>query len=113
MIYLAGPYTDKSTSMMEFRFEAFNRVAALLMTKGHIICSPVSMNHPMVKYGLPVDWAFWEKFDTAFLEMCTAIYVLKLKGWENSKGLKAELEIAKGLGLKVTYLEPKDYGVRE
>jgi hypothetical protein len=113
MIYLAGPYTDKSKSVMEGRFESLNKVAAALMREGHIVCSPISMNHPIAKYGLPMTWDFWEKYDIFFLKVASAIYVVKLKGWEDSVGIKGELKIARNWGIPVTYLDPKDYGVRE
>lgn len=104
-IYLAVPYSG----MEEKSFIAVNRAAALLMGDGHVICSPISQNHPIaVQEGLPTNWEFWEKYDKNFIEWCDALYVLKLENWDTSVGVTAELKMAKELNKEIVFLE-KDF----
>lgn len=101
-IYLACPYTHKDMSIKIQRFEAVNKKAGELMNRGYIVFSPISMTHPIaVAFNLPSHWDFWEKQDTPFIEWCDEFHVYCLPGWEKSKGIKAEHEIAEGLDKKV------------
>ena len=104
-IYLAVPYTG----MREESFIAVNRVAAILMKQGHVVCSPISQNHPIAEQeGLPTDWKFWKKYDLCFIEWCDALVLLKLDGWESSTGVTAEIKMARKLDKPTIPLE-KDF----
>lgn len=107
MIYLASPYSDSDPSVMEHRFDAVCRKAGELMNAGHVVYSPIAHCHPIaVRVGLPRDWEFWKKFDTEMIKRATQFLVLKLPGWELSRGVKAESEIAAAMGLIVGYIDP-------
>lgn len=107
LVYLSVPYTHKDPAVMAARFNQVNTVAASLMKKGFTVFSPISQNHPIASAnGLPVEWEFWEKFDRDFLACCHTIYVLKLDGWKESKGVQAEIKIATEMGLDIVYLDP-------
>ena len=54
-------------------------------------------------YGLPTDWAFWEQVDREHLARCDEVLVLMLEGWLLSRGVTAEIEIARELGKPVRY----------
>jgi hypothetical protein len=113
MIYLACPYTHEDPDVVEKRFINVNRAACALINQGNVVCSPISQNHPIAKYGLPVEWEFWEKYDTEFLKMCDQMYVLTADGWDTSVGVAAEIKIAEKLGIPVTYISPEELGVDE
>ncbi len=103
--YLACPYTHQSAIVMRERFEKVSKCAGLLMQKGHIIFSPISHTHPIaMQCKLPVEWRYWEKFDTVYLSVCYKMFVLKLQGWETSTGITNEIEIATHLGLEIEYI---------
>ena len=107
MIYLASPYSDPDPLVMEQRFDAVCRKAGELMNTGLVIYSPIAHCHPIaVRVGLPRDWAFWKTFDTVMLKGATAFYILRLPGWDTSKGVKAEREIAESMGVPVTEIDP-------
>lgn len=91
------------------RFEAVNKFAAELMRgdPDTIVFSPISHTHPISMAGeLPCEWEYWEKFDTAFLTHSKELIVLMLDGWEDSKGVNAEIKIAERLGIPILYCEP-------
>ena len=106
MIYLACPYSHPDPQTKYLRFRACARISASLIRAGHIIFAPIVMSHPMT---LPSDWEFWEKFDKEFLGVCEQLWVLKLQGWKESIGIKAEIKIMRELGKPIIYLNPEDY----
>jgi hypothetical protein len=113
MIYLACPYTHEDPNVVEQRFQDVNKAAAALIRKGEIVYSPISQNHPIAKYGLPVEWEFWERYDTEFLRLASAMYVLTSEGWDKSIGVTAEIKIAEKLFIPVIYIDPETYEVKK
>jgi hypothetical protein len=105
IIYLAGPYSHPRAAIRRHRFELLNEKAAELSRAGNIIFSPISMSHPMAEYGLPKGWEFWGKYDRAFLEVCSKLFVYKIPGWEDSVGVTEEIAIAKELEIPIEYIE--------
>lgn len=106
LIYLAVPYSHPDTSVRDQRFEAVNRVAARLMREGYHIFSPISHTHPIAMAGdLPTGWDFWEKYDTAILQCCQKLIVLRLDGWQQSAGVRGEIAIAIGLEIPIEYID--------
>ena len=107
LVYLASPYSDPFPEVEAGRFEAACRASANLMATGVFIYSPVAHTHPIHLHGdLPGGWSFWERYDRAILQCCHKMIVLQLPGWEQSKGIAAELEISKELGITVEYMDP-------
>ena len=109
-IYLAGPYSHKDPLIREQRFKMLNKYAAHLMRQGHIVYSPISMSHPIaVDNDLPLEFEFWEKQDTAFIEWCDIVHVLMVNGYKESKGVQREVFIAQTAMKQVYFIEVKDY----
>jgi hypothetical protein len=108
MIYLASPYTDKDPTVMEQRFDQMCRIAGYYMRQGTVVYSPIVHCHPIaIRVDLPRDWAFWQRFDEESVKMAGAVHVIQLPGWEKSKGVAAEVEVAKLAGIPVFYVDPK------
>lgn len=106
-IYLAGPYSHPDRKIRLERVKALNRKAAELMNQGHIVYSPISMTHPIAEQNeLPLGWEYWQQQDRAFIEWADAVYVLKLAGYEESEGVKAEKEIAESMGKMIVEVCP-------
>ena len=108
MIYLASPYSNDDWLVRKQRFVMACRVAAALMQKGHKIFSAIAHSHPIAKQGLPTDWTFWEKYDREMIGFCDELWVLMTYGWEESKGVQAEIKIARELGMPIKFLNPKN-----
>jgi nucleoside 2-deoxyribosyltransferase len=105
LIYLASPYTHADPAVREQRFRAACQAAAFLMGKGMHIFSPIAHTHPIAEFGLPKDWAFWQQYDRVFLQACSRLLVLTLKGWQQSTGVQAEIGIMAALGKPVDYMK--------
>jgi len=111
-IYLATPYSHPDPAVRELRFQQVNKVAAILMSNGYLVFSPISHTHPIAIAGdLPKGWEFWKEYDKSFIEWADEIYVLMLDGWQESTGVRAEIDLTKGTYKAVTFLDPKEYNV--
>jgi hypothetical protein len=108
-IYIAGPMRGKPF----FNFPAFDAAKADLESKGFEVISPADLDRAT---GFdPYDWTNIESDfslmdaidrDVAALKKCDTIYMLR--GWESSKGAKAEKAVAEWIGLGVLYQEEED-----
>jgi nucleoside 2-deoxyribosyltransferase len=107
MIYLASPYSHPDPAIREQRFQAACRAAASLIRAGEPVFSPIAHSHPIAAYGLPTDWAFWERDARLHLTASTEVVVLTLDGWRASVGVASEIAIARELGKPVRYLSPE------
>jgi Domain of unknown function (DUF1937) len=104
MIYLASPYSHPDPLVREARFDAACRATAALIGAGQVVFSPIVHGHPLVRFGMPTDWSFWQRFDVEYLRRCDEVVVLQIEGWRESGGGRAEIEVARGLGKRVQYL---------
>jgi hypothetical protein len=116
-VYLAGPMRGYPL----FNFPAFDNAQADLIAKGFDVVSPADLDrragfnpaalpedtdwHDASKLGFSLPQAI--KRDTEALQKCDVIYMLK--GWESSKGAKAEKALAEWLGLEVMHEEEPQY----
>ena len=89
-VYIAGPITSRlDTYKLHFA-----SAKAKLEKKGHLVMSP---------HVLPLgfDWEDYLEISIEMMTSCDAVYVLK--GWEESKGTKLEIELAKKYKMEIIY----------
>lgn len=107
MIYLASPYSSSNTEM-QLRFELAEQCTAALMQQDLAIFSPIVHCHELAaKYHLPTDAAYWEKYNMQFLRKAECLYVLKIEGWDESRGVAQEIAMAKSLYLPIHYVDER------
>ena len=106
MIYLASPYSHPDPLVREARFNAACRATADLVHAGRAVFSPIVHGHPLVRFGLPTDWMFWQRFDAEHLRRCDEVVVLQIDGWRESDGARAEIQLAAAFGKQISYAEP-------
>ena len=107
MIYLASPYSDPDPQVEETRFRHVCAVASKLMRAGHNVFAPIAHSHPIaLAGGLPKDWDFWKAFDEHMIRTCRFFWVLTMPGWDASRGVRIETEIARRLGRTLWYIHP-------
>jgi nucleoside 2-deoxyribosyltransferase len=106
VIYLASPYSHPALAVRDRRLRAACGVAASLVQIGVAAFSPVVHSHPLVEFGLPTDWSFWQRLDGEMLARCDEVVVLMLDGWRESEGVQAEIAIARALGKSIRFMEP-------
>ena len=106
IIYLASPYSDKNPNVVIDRYNKTCEKVAELTSQGLVVMSPIVYGHTLLNYKeMPSDWKFWKNFCETFLYKSDEMYVYKIEGWDKSEGLLAEIEIAKSLNMKITYIE--------
>ncbi len=113
MFYLASPYSHPDPAVREFRFREVCRTAAALLRSGIDVFSPVAHSHPIARFGVPTTWEFWQRVDHEYLQSCEGLVVLRLAGWEESVGVRAELELARRWGMPVIEIDPPSADGRE
>lgn len=112
--YLASPYTPKGVDdpeiaaiIREDRFRAACRAAAHLMRKGKVVFAPIAHSHFIdAFFDAPESGEFWKRQDEPYLTACTEMAVLMLPGWDESSGVRHEIEVAQFRGIQITYMEP-------
>jgi hypothetical protein len=110
IIYLACPYTHADHRVREGRFKSATAAAAELIRQGYIVYSPITMTHPLdVVLAGDTDTLgsdYWIKFDEAFMAVCSEMIVLQIDGWDQSQGIKREMDYFKRRGKPVRFLSP-------
>jgi hypothetical protein len=91
---------------MEARFDAACRIAGALMAQGKVVFSPIVHTHPIaVRCALSRGWDYWQRYDREMIAHADKVLVVKIDGWQESKGIAGEIAIALQLGIPVEYME--------
>lgn len=106
MIYFSSPYSHTDKSIEDARYDKVCEATAYMTKKTQqIIYSPIAHWHPIArKYALPTDAKFWEFHNRAVIALSTRLWVLCIPGWQESKGVTWELELAGVLGQPISYV---------
>jgi len=122
MIYVASPYSSpikdsyrymtviemahKTKVLMENRYLAAMKYVAKNLKEGKNYFSPIVYTHEMAHgHCLPKDFKFWQEINHRYLEACSELHVLMLEGWEDSAGVKDEINYAITHGMGIKYIE--------
>ena len=107
MIYLASPYSHSDRLVRLDRYQAVLQFTARQLAAGVMVYSPIVYGHEIGQMlGTSTEWDAWKAFDLDMLARCDGLWVLQLAGWENSVGVKAEMEEAERLGLSIVMVKP-------
>lgn len=105
-VYLATPYSHPDKEIREQRFREVSRVAGDMMRRGEHVFSPISHTHPIAVAGnLPGEWAYWRTYNTVMMQSCSRLVVLMQAGWRESAGVRAEIDMAREMGLPVEFMQ--------
>jgi hypothetical protein len=92
---------------MYTRFAEAERFAAESMKKGITIYSPIVHCHELArKYSLPHDYDFWQLHNHNMLEVAQELWILRLPGWDISKGVDGELRHAQTMDIPTLFVDP-------
>lgn len=112
LCYLASPYTHELKSVMHERFLAAAKATADLIAQGHLVFSPILHGVPLVEYAdLGHLWADWENINREWITRCDGVWVLKITGWDNSVGVRAEVEFALSIRKPLKIVVPTKWRV--
>lgn len=107
LVYAASPYTRQPNLDTACREVCI--VVGELLRAGVSVFSPVAHSHTIAMLsGLdPLDHAFWLDHDRPLQDACDAMVIVKLPGWHESDGIKAEWAHAWLRNQPVYYLDPE------
>ncbi len=105
LVYVACAFGQDDPKIRKLRVESVSYFCAQKMREGIVVFCPLIHNYYILKYGLPIGWTYWEKFNSELLCRSDRLLVLKIEGWENSEGILAEITIARKLKIPIDYHE--------
>lgn len=113
LVYLASPYGHKDEAVREYRYHMACSAAAYLISKGYAVFSPIAHSHGVARFiGNPNNTKFWLEQDLIILERCERFAILRISGWDKSKGILVERREYVG-GKPIIYLSPSGKGYNE
>lgn len=105
-VFLAGPYGHSDYEVIERRFTEANAIAAKIARSGSAIFSQISMSHPINGQLPDLDKAsigkLWAPIDRVFMEAMNEIVVIDGPGWQESAGVRREIEFFESNGRRVS-----------
>lgn len=106
MIYLASPYSHEDPAIMQERFNQVERLTIHMLKQNIVVFSPIVYCHEMaIKADFPRDAGFWQELNAAFLRLSSRLVVMRLPGWDTSRGVQWEISMAEALQIPVDYFE--------
>lgn len=107
MQYLSCPYSSGSRLILEAIVRLATIIAGRLIKEGRIVYSPLTHSHPIneVMEGR-ISWETWLQYDEYIIEnCCKKVSVIRIPGWETSKGVTREIRFAKSHGIEVDFID--------
>jgi len=104
--YLCAPYNHSDPVVRKNRYDLITETAAKLIEEGTFVFSPITHNVPIRDVGNMTCWDDWCHYDLTMLSLCKQLIVLKIPGWEESKGVQAELAFAMEKDIPIIEMTP-------
>ncbi len=113
MIYVTSPYIAHTSDeelkkeIEQARYEAVARHVSLLAEEGLVCYSPINHWHPVATcYDLTGDSDYWKKQNREMLIRAGKMQIYALPGYQESKGLEFEREVAYKNDIPEKRIEP-------
>jgi hypothetical protein len=102
-IFVAGPYNHPDEIIKSERLLNIKKYCVKVFNEGDAPISALLMGLSISDIGgLPTDTETWREFSKKMVKGCDEMHVLS--GWEESGGVKAEIEEALRIGIIVKYI---------
>jgi hypothetical protein len=112
LIYLASPHSHLNRLIRAQRYNNVLQATSYFISKGFWIFSPIVHSHYV---GIVLEhnfnqksnvFEYWKDFDSELITKCDEMWVLCIDGCMESKGVQAEIEIARLQGKRVIFVSP-------
>ncbi len=106
LVYLASPYSHPDPFIRAERYGQVVLAAASMMAQGYVVFSPIAHSHHVGAYlpdGTAMDHDFWMRQDLPILDRCDLLAVLMLPGWDQSRGVCAEVAFANHRSIPIEF----------
>ena len=107
--YLATPYSEYPGGY-EAAAELSAKLAARLLEAGVPVFAPIAHSHPISKHVSVVsntDHDFWMNVDAPFMEAAHGLVIVTAPEWEESRGMRQEIDTFTKAGKPVVYWYPE------
>ena len=110
--YMASPYSKHPFGLDAAHLRVCEQ-AALLISNGIPVFSPIAHSHSIALYGDldPLDHDIWMLLARAMVDAAGGLIVLKLEGWSRSFGVAEEIEWFVEMNKPIVYMEPGEVPV--
>lgn len=105
LIYLASPYSDPNHAVRETRYIQARVFTLWALNRDLPLFSPIVYGHDFGQQ-LGTTFEAWQSLNDAMVKACSQLWVLKIDGWENSRGVKHEITLARQLAKAILYVDP-------
>lgn len=107
MIYVASPYSHPLEDVREYRYKAVLNYALRLAEHGILAFSPVVYGHQFAVRNRPdlIGYEHWSYFNEYMMRHSKEIRVLKIEGWQYSRGITHEINYAYHNHIPLNYAE--------
>ena len=104
--YLATPYSKYPAGIHD-AFMLASKAAMEFIRQGIRVYSPIAHTHPIAIFGRhdPCDHKTWLALDRPFMNGAVGLVIVKMQSWEESAGIKMEIEEFKTVGKPIYYFE--------
>lgn len=110
MIVLSSPYSSSDKEVVKNRVKETGEYVVSLMKQGKTVVSPTLYGLSVIDYSqqnLPTSFQFWEKYCKDIIMASNEVFVANIEGWQESNGVKGEIEYAKEFGKNVWLVEKR------
>lgn len=108
--YLASPYSHDDPMVKRERYLAVVGIASVLTKMGYVLIEPIGTSHPMAElFTLDTGWEYWSRRDHLLIERCDGLIVAMMNGWQDSRGVQAEIKKANELEMPIYYINPANF----
>ena len=110
-IYLSSPYTHQSETVRALRHDRAALTTAKLMERGWVVFSPIVHAYTVAEFmdsERQLDHDFWMRQARGMLRTAAYLVVLKIVGWDKSRGVREEILYAKENSIQIRYLGERD-----
>lgn len=102
-LYLACPYSHPDAAVMRQRADMITQIAASIMSMGTAaVYSPITHGaavEPFLPEHLRRNHDFWMTMDIPFVRHSVGLVLAPFEGWEDSKGVAIEIQVARAINL--------------
>jgi hypothetical protein len=111
--YLATPYTRYPHGIERACADAA-ALAGRLLKAGVTVYCPVAHGHTISQHsGIdPLDLTIWLPFNDAMLDAASSLIVAEMDGWQESQGVKYEIDKFEKAGKPIFMLSPETLSMR-
>lgn len=109
-IFVSVPYTHEDKNVVTQRVKHAAEYSLQKIREGHCVFSPIALGQNILDNTDYDDgsWDVWQGLCNQYIELCDAVHVLMLPGWDKSVGVKAEILRATLLEKRVVYVKMEE-----